>query len=211
MKRVARAVSAFSIALASGIGFPAAAQSLSDEEGVEYHWEAGIMAGFNIDGYELELTGYYFPRQWFGLKVGIGMAGEYQPIEGWYWSDEDGLYFDDLYYDDSHYAARFKFNPALVFRTPRLINWASQGAGVYLFAEPGIILSPGASGSRDARVLCWDAKAGINLQLGRCVVTLGYGISDFSLYSGRPINENGLPDDDNYLTHTVFAAVSYKF
>lgn len=193
------------LAIAAYAALPADAQSLSDEEGEIYHWEAGAMLGFNKDGYEFGGMAYYFPKQWFGLKMELGMAGEYEAIEDWNLGD------DDYYDNDSHYAARFKFNPSLVLRTPRLINWSSQGAGVYLFAEPGIILSPGASGSRDAKVVCWDAKAGVNLQLGRFIITLGYGISDFSLYSGRPVNENGLPSKDNYITHTVFAACSYKF
>ena len=74
-----------------------------------------------------------------------------------------------------------------------------------------MILSPGASGSRNARYCCWDMKAGINMQLDRFILTIGYGISDFALYSGYPDNMHGLPDNDNYITHTVFVGTAFKF
>ncbi len=43
----------------------------------------------------------------------------------------------------------------------------------------------------------------------KCFV--GYGISDFSLYSGRPHNYHGLPNNDNHTTHSVFLGTAYKF
>lgn len=166
------------------------------------HWETGAIAGLNNDGYEWQFQGAYFPIPYIGAKIGLGMAGEIHWMEDW---------GEDEWDTGHHYAARFKFNAAVAVRSPRIINWKSQGAGFYLFTEPGIVLSPGASGSRNPRYCCWDLKSGINLQIDHLILTLGYGISDFSLYSGYPTNMQGLPDDDNYITHTAFIACSYKF
>lgn len=171
-------------------------------DGDTYHWEAGLNAGLNNDGYEVDFRGLYFPLQYVGIKIGLGFAGEIEEIGDW-GKDES---------ETGHsYATRFKFNPAIVLRTPRLIHWKSQDGGFYLFAEPGLILSPGASGSRNARWCRWDLKTGINLQIERFIFTLGYGISNFSLYSGYPINHGGLPEKPDYITHTVFIGGGYKF
>ena len=165
-----------------------------------YHFEGSMSAGLNNDGYQIDFGVAWFPLRLIGVKATLGFAGEIEEIGDW------GN--DDSNYD---YAIRLKLIPALVFRTPRLINWNRQGGGFHLFAEPGFILSPGAAGSRHARVLCYDLKTGINLQLERIVLSLGYGISDFSLYSGRPISHHGLPERDNYITHSAFITAAYKF
>lgn len=169
-----------------------------------YHYEGGMSAGLNNDGYQIDLGVAWFPVRFFGVKATLGFAGEIEEIGDW-GGDET---WNSREYD---YAIRLKLLPAVVFRTPRLVNWNSQGGGFHLFAEPGFLLSPGAAGSRHARIFCYDLKAGINLQLERIVLSLGYGVSDFSLYSGRPINHHGLPDRDNYITHSVFVSASYKF
>lgn len=171
------------------------------------HWESGLSAGLDNDGYEFGVHAAYYPVQYFGLRASLGFAGEIERVEDW---GEDP--WGDDYRDYGHrYAARFKFCPALVLRTPRIVRWKSQEAGFYLFAEPGMVLSPGSSGSRGARWCCWDVKAGVNFQLSQYVFTLGYGVSDFSLYSGRPYNMQGLPDNDNYITHTVYIGCAFKF
>lgn len=180
----------------------AEAQTLNLEEG-ECHWEGGFSAGLNNDGYEFDFRVAYFPIPYIGVKAGIGLAGEIWELEDWV---DD--YNDEAYYE---YAARFKFNPAIVIRSPRLINWKSQDAGFYLFTEPGIVLSPGARGSRNAQHYRWDVKSGVNLQFDRFIVTIGYGISNFSLYSGAPITHWGLPENMNYITHTVFIGGAVKF
>ena len=79
------------------------------------------------------------------------------------------------------------------------------------FPEPGVVLSPGASGSKGAKEVTWKLRTGITMQFDRSMVYIGYGISDFSLYSGRPYNQHGLPSDDNYITHSVFIGMAYKF
>lgn len=183
-------------------------QSIKCEDG-RFHWEGGFNAGLNNDGYEFDLRALYFPiGKYIGAKVGLGFAGEIEELGDW-GKDE---------FETGHkYAIRFKFNPAVVIRTPRLINWESQGAGIYLFTEPGVVLSPGANGSRNAKYFRWDVKSGLNLQLDRYIITLGYGISDFSLYSGAPVSHNGpvspngVPKNTNYITHTVFLGGAYKF
>lgn len=181
--------------------YVASSQTNMTDDGV-CRWETGAMAGLNNDGYEWQFHGAYFPIQYVGAKIGLGMAGEIHQMGDW---------GEDEWETGHHYAARFKFNAAIAVRSPRIINWKSQGAGFYLFTEPGIVLSPGASGSRNPRYCCWDLKSGINLQIDHLILTLGYGISDFSLYSGYPTNMQGLPDDDNYITHTAFVSCSYKF
>lgn len=173
-----------------------------DEQDPPPRWETGVMGGLNNDGYEWDFRGTYFPNQYLGLRVSLGMAGEIKQLEDWGEDDWD---------TGHHYAVRFKFNPAIVLRTPKLINWKSQEASIRLFTEPGIVLSPGAVGSRHAQYCRWDVKSGINLQLDCYVFSIGYGISNFSLYSGRPDNMNGMPERDNYITHTVFVALSYQF
>ena len=181
--------------------YDAAAQSNITDDGL-CRWETGAIAGLNNDGYEWQLQGAYFPLQYVGAKIGLGMAGEIHRVEDW---------GEDEWDTGHHYAARFKFNAAIVVRSPKIKNWKSQNAGFYLFTEPGIVLSPGASGSRNARICCWDLKSGINMQIDHLIFTLGYGISDYSLYSGYPDNMQGSPDNDNYITHTAFIGISYKF
>ncbi len=165
-------------------------------------WEGGFNIGLNNDGYEFEVRLIYFHSQFLGIKAGLGFAGEIRALEDW----------NDEYYPVSRdYTARFIFNPAIVLRTPRIIYWKKQDAGIYLFAEPGIILSPGASGSHNAKITRWNVKSGINLQIDRYIVTLGYSVSNFSLYSGSPENHWGLPTKTEYLTHTVFVGGAIKF
>lgn len=179
----------------------ASAQSLACADGL-MRWEGAMSGGLNNDGYEVDFQAAYFPLPYVGIKASLGFAGEIEELGDW--GREE--------WETGHeYAIRFKFNPSLVVRTPRLIHWKSQDAGFFLFTEPGIVLSPGASGSRNARWFSWDVKTGINFQIDRYIVTLGYGISDFSLYSGAPVNHNGLPKNTNYITHTVFIGGAYKF
>lgn len=176
-------------------------QSLEHDDGVA-HWEAGMGTGLNTDGYEVDARIVYLPVQYLGFRASVGFAGEIGELAEWLTDNE--WWYDDYYrYDD--YNSRFKFGLALVLRSPCLLNWQKQDVGFYLFGEPGFVMSPGLSGSRNPRWICADMKAGINAQLGRAVFTLGYGISNFSLYSGTQ------PRGSDYLTHTVYVAASYKF
>lgn len=188
------------------LSFSAHSQTLRCDDD-ELHWEVGINVGLNNDGVEGDLRFMYFPVQYFGMKIGLGIAGEIKQVEDWSWNEDEYGYWDR----GRTYASRFKFNPALVLRTPRIINWKSRDAGFYLFGEPGIVLSPGANGSHNAEYFRWDVKAGVNVQIDRVVFTIGYGISNFSLYSGYPDNYWGLPDNDNYITHSGFIGIACKF
>ena len=176
-------------------------QTLKTDDGVK-RWEADFRVGLNNDGYQFDLGIAYFPIQYVGIKAAIGANGEIESVEDW---------GNDEIYNSHEYATRFKFTPALAIRTPQLIHWKSQDGGFYLFAEPGIILSPGASGSRHPECFNWDFKGGINLQIDRLIFTIGYGITNFCLYSGYPHNSWGLPDNDHYLTHSGFIGAAYKF
>lgn len=92
-----------------------------------------------------------------------------------------------------------------------MVYWKSQDAGGYIFVEPGIVLSPSAPGSKRAAYFSWDFKGGVNLQIDRFIISIGYGVSNFSLYSGFPRNHWGSPDRDNYITHSGFVGGAYKF
>ena len=49
------------------------------------------------------------------------------------------------------------------------------------------------------------------MQIDRWIFSLGYGISNFNLYSGiKPINSVSKIDKD-CITHTVFIGCAYKF
>lgn len=184
-------------------------QSLRTDDGIK-HLEAGLTAGLNTDGYQFDFGFAYFPLNHLGVKAQLGFAGEIESIEDWGKEEwETGHY----------YTTRFKFTSSLVLRTPRIISWKSQDGGFYLFAEPGIILSPGARGSQNARIMNWDLKTGINLQLDRIVLTLGYGITNFALYSGISYeNYNGMSGNyrdstgkNSYKTHSGFLGIAVKF
>lgn len=177
------------------------AQSLQTTDGVK-HGEVDFSAGLNTDGYEVEMGVAYFPIQYMGIKSQIGFAGELKALEDWGLDEEESGH---------HYAVRFKFMPSVVVRSPMLLNWKQQEAGLYLFAEPGVVFSPGASGSKGAKVVTWKLRTGITMQFDRMMIFVGYGISDFSLYSGRPYNYHGLPYNDNHTTHSVFIGTAYKF
>lgn len=176
-------------------------QSLKTEEGIK-NWETDFRAGLNTDGYQFDFGIVYFPIQYVGIKMQLGASGEIKEFEDW---GKDEL--------DTHhsYATRFRFTPTVVLRTPRLIYWKSQEAGFYLFAEPGMVLSPGARASKHAEYFNWDFKSGINLQIDRFILTIGYGVSNFSLYSGFPTNHWGTPAKDNYIIHSGFIGGAYKF
>lgn len=176
-------------------------QTLSTDDGIK-HWETDFRAGLNTDGYQFDFGAIYFPLQYIGIKAQLGLNSEIEEFGDW---GKDEM-------ETGHsYTVRFKFTPALVLRTPRLINWKSQNAGFYLFAEPGLILSPGARGSKHAQYCNWDIKGGINLQVDRFIFTVGYGITNFNLYSGCPTNHWGAPERDNYITHSGFIGGAYKF
>ncbi|MCD8385318.1 MAG: hypothetical protein LUD17_00340 [Bacteroidales bacterium] len=177
------------------------AQSLKTDDGIK-HWETSFIAGLNTDGYQFDFGIVYFPLQFTGIKLQLGANGEIKEFGDW---GKDELE------THHHYATRFKFTSSIVLRSPRLIHWNSQDAGFYLFAEPGISLSPGARGSNHADYFNWDFKVGINMQIDRFILTIGYGISDFSLYSGYPTNHWGNPDKDKYITHSGFIGGAYKF
>lgn len=174
-----------------------------------YHarWEISAAAGLNTDGYEFDLAGAWFPVRYFGVKAAIGFAGELLEISDWGIYDDDDYYYDD----DNDYAVRFRFMPSVEMRSPTLINWRSQGGQLYIFANPGLCMSPGAPGSKGAEWLNWQMRAGVTLAIDEVAITLGYGISDFNLYSGRPYSHYGLPDKDFRITHSGFISCAYKF
>ena len=176
-------------------------QSLQTSDGVR-HWEADFSAGLNNDGYQIDAGIAYFPIQYIGIKSQIGFAGELKAVEDW---------GRDEYQTGHKYALRIKFMPSVVLRSPRIFEWKEQESSFYLFTEPGMVFSPGARGSKGAKAVSWGVKSGITLQMDNVMIYFGYGISDFSLYSGRPYNQHGIPQKDNYITHSVFIGTAFKF
>lgn len=192
---------AFLLIVVTAFSVNAKAQTLNVDD-KPLHWEFDFGGGLNTDGVQVDLGLAYFPVQFFGFKASIGGAGEIKEMSDW---------GKDEWETGHHYTLRFKFIPSLVFRTGRIINWKRQGGGIYLFAEPGLILSPGAEGSKKAKTLNWDFRTGINLQVEACVFFVGYGVSNYSLYSGRPISHWARPEKDNYKTYAGFIGLGYKF
>ena len=167
-----------------------------------WHWEANCDIGFNSDGYQVGLGINYFPMQYVGVKFLFGVCAEIERLGDWendYWGEREP------------YAMRLKFMPTLVLRSPRIIYWRQQDAGFYLFAEPGLVLSPGSSGSRHAENFNWDFKCGVNMQIDRFIIYAGYGITDFCLYSGAPYSHWGHSSHEPNLSHAGFIGAAIKF
>lgn len=174
----------------------------SDESHWESHWELNYDFALNTDGLETGLGIAYFPSDYFGLKGTISIATEIEQISNW---------IDDEYLDYYNYATRFKFIPSAVIRTPRLIEYSNGDGGMYLFAQPGIVLSPGASGSQDAKFCNWDFKCGLNFRFNDFMFSIAYGISNFSLYSGNPNSAIDIQGDTEHTTHTCQLSAAYCF
>lgn len=193
------------LALTAAVGgtYVAEAQMLETDDGV-LNWEGSVTAGLNTDGAQLDFGISYFPVSYFGLRMQVGLNGEIEMLRNWIFTDD----YDDYYYDDS-YASRFKFTASFDIRTPRLIHWKSQDAGIYLFAQPGLTLSPYDPGLVDAKWANWDFKCGINVQIDRFIATIGYGVTDFCLYSGHA--PRAVSPDPDWWTHSLFIGGAYKF
>ena len=99
------------------------AQTLQTTDGVK-HGEVDFSAGLNTDGYEVEVGIAYFPVQYMGIKSQIGFAGELKALEDWGLDEEESGH---------PYAVRFQFMPSVVVRSPMLLNWKQQEAGLYRY------------------------------------------------------------------------------
>jgi len=193
--------------------FLLAACTCVDDSKCQERWEASVSCGLNTDGWEWDAGLTYRPIPYLGIKLALGLAGEIQALEDWHiedwWYDE---YHEPYYdYDDKNYTLRFKFMPSIDLRSPTIIRLKSQDATFHVFATPGITLSPGATGSRNAQWFNWQTRAGIEMTISEFVIRIGYGITNFSLYSGRPYNENGLPSNPEHITHSGFTTLAYRF
>jgi hypothetical protein len=166
------------------------------------HWEINYDFGLNTDGIETGLGITYFASEYFGLRASFNIATEIEQLGNW---------VNEEYLDFYNYATRFKFIPSAVIRTPRLIEYANGDGGVYLFAQPGIVLSPGASGSTDAKFCNWDFKSGINFVYEDFIFSIAYGISNFSLYSGNPNSAIDIPAKSEHTTHTCQLSAAFCF
>ncbi|MCI9285682.1 MAG: hypothetical protein HFJ91_07835 [Muribaculaceae bacterium] len=198
------------ITIMLAVAMHAGSQTL-DVDLTRAHWEGTFNAGFNTDGWQMDAGVAYFPVQYIGVRASLGMSAQLQDLVDLIFdSDPDNIW--GVREDNDIYASRFRFTSSVVLRSPKIIRMGSPDAGIYLFAEPGIVLSPGSYGSRHARIACWDMRCGINLQSDRYVFYLGYGLSNFALLSGYPYSDaEYYKSTDDYLTHSVFIGVAYKF
>lgn len=180
-----------------------------------YLWRFSASAGLNSDGWEWDAGISFVPFEYVSVKFAIGMAGEIEPVSNWDlgWIFDDDGYYDDYYGydDDTYYTSRFKFMPSIEFKSPALVRWKSQDGTFHLFANPGVILSPGASGSRGANCCTWQIRGGVELDIDRLGLQAGYGYSTFSLYSGRPYSSLDLPDNPDRGTHSGFVSIFWRF
>lgn len=167
-----------------------------------FRGEAGFNIGLNTDGWQSDFYAAYFPFDCFGLKASLGTAAEIEEFGDWF--AEDWMKSQD-------YAIRLKFTPAIVFRSPRLVSFREPDSGLTLFAEPGVTFAPGASGSEHPKTVCWDFRCGVNLQFGRGILIVGYEVTNFTLYSGRPLSHYASPDKDKYYTHGAYIGIGFKF
>lgn len=169
-----------------------------------YPWEAGIEAGLNTDGYELAIHGAWFPVQSIGFKISLGMASEIGDLA------QTLLGYD---YDDyDYYVTRFKFMPSMEFRSPSLIRFGDSGVRLSLFCNPGVCLSPGAHGSHNPKWFTWQIRGGVALEIDRGVISLGYGYSNFNLFSGWvPDFDGEFHNDFSHHNHSVFLSIAGRF
>lgn len=190
-----RNIRIFWLILLSTIGINAMGQSLRSDDKT-LHWETGLDLGAGWrTGFVGTLRLSYFPIQYVGVRSSIGMAGDI--IFQWSSSTDKAI--------------RFVFNPALVLRSPRLYPKDQGNDGLYLFAEPGITLSPALSGRSGARTTCWDIKAGLNLKVDEMIIlTLGYDVTNLNLYSGTSKYD---PTDiwKDRVSHGIYVGIGVQF
>lgn len=182
---------------------PASAYARDDARDI---WRASMSAGLNSNGWEWDMALSYWPVDYVGIKCAIGFAGEIEAFEDW-----DLGYDDGCCRDDKNYTVRFRFMPSLDLISPVIFNWKSQDATFHLFANSGLSLSPGARGSRNAGWFNWFLRGGVEAAFSEFVFRIGYGCTDFNIYSGNPYNENGLPERTDDITHSGFVEIAYKF
>lgn len=181
------------------------------EEGDKCPWMFTAAGGLNSDGYEFDFGITWYPVRNVGLKAALGFAGEIHEFSDWNWNWDDD-YYDDYWYDyDDDYAVRFKFITSLDLQTPSILILREQGIAFNLFANPGISLSPGAEGSVDAQWFNWQFRGGIGMDIENVVVRMGYGCSDYDLYSGNPISHHYGVEEPYKITHTGFVSLGVRF
>lgn len=170
-----------------------------------YRFEGLVSIGLNTDGSEWSMGVAWFPIPYLGLKAAIGLDSEIREMGSWVWGDD----YEEPDYDD--YCSRLQFITSFELRSPSLIRFRSQGFGIQLFASPGMIMSPRASGSSSGEWLYWSLRGGLMTVLNeRCTLQAGYGCSSFNLYAGSPVSHYGY-DTGHHNTHSFFVSFGYKF
>lgn len=164
-------------------------------------WEANFLLGLNSDGYDYSISCAWFPIRYAGVRLELGFAGEIEELQDW--GREE---------DDDKYCIRVKLMPSVELRTPTLINWRSMDATIHAFANPGLSFSPGGAGSKGAEWFNWQLRTGLSLQADNLRFSLGYGISDYQLFSGNARSgHDGTNLPCRKWTHSAFLAVGVTF
>ena len=184
-----------------------AALCMAQEENSDYNWEGMFSGELNSNGYGVNGGVHWMPIPYIGIGAAIGFDSEIKEISDWGRNKYDPCYVDN-------YCMRFIFKPSLMLRTPSLLHIKSQDMDLHLFASPGIIMSPPASGAKGSEWLYWTGSAGITAIIDRLTLSLGYSQSNYSLIDGNPYTHHGydpyVRNKKNY-THSVFFTLGWKF
>lgn len=197
-----------------------------------------IAAGLNNnESWEVEPSVSYYLNRYIGGTLGLNVTSQYNQagfsgtISGnnrVYWSIED----------DEANVAKFLLHPGISLRTPVLWLDKDQTTGLAIQIEPGLyialpvndqvtvnyrdkdhnstIIDSKRISNTKGDCIFWNIRGSISLNVDRFVLSTGYSISNFDIYSGR---RNIVVDNlklDQMLptreyTHTFFISLGYCF
>lgn len=197
-----------------------------------------IAAGLNNnESWEVEPSVTYYFSKYIGVTLGLNVTSQYNQVgfsgtiagnSRIYWSIED----------DETNVAKFLLHPAISLRTPILWLDKDHETGLTIQIEPGmyialpvndqitvnyrdkernstIIDSKRVSNTKGECVF-WNVRGSISLNIDRFVLSTGYSISNFDIYSGRRniVVENLKLDQKlpiREYTYSFFISLGYCF
>ncbi|RYT49936.1 hypothetical protein EAJ08_05100 [Bacteroides salyersiae] len=166
-----------------------------------------IAAGLNNnESWEVEPSVTYYFSKYIGGTLGLNVTSQYNQVgfsgtiagnNRIYWSIED----------DEANVAKFLLHPAISLRTPVLWLDKDHETGLTIQIEPGIyialpvndqitvnyrdkersstIIGSKSISNTKGECIFWNIRGSISLNLDRFVLSTGYTISNFDIYSGR--------------------------
>lgn len=196
-----------------------------------------IVAGLNNnESWELEPSVTYYFNKYIGGSLGLNLTSQYNQVDfsgaipgnnRIYWSIED---------DDAN-VAQILLHPAISFRIPVWID-EDQETGLAIQIEPGMymallvndkvtvkyrdrehnsaIIDLKRIANTKGDYIFWNIRGSVSLNVDRFILSAGYSISNFDIYSGRRniVIENMKLDQElpaKVYTHTVFISLGYCF